>query len=330
MRNFNDATEKSNFTTAMSVVVGFLIFATGQALAAAAPAKKSAAPASLLVDESRLWRQDPTLQKVAKHINPLKIKAGDGALGLNRRFPEKVLVEHQIEGWNSIRAGVALSNGFIVDRGIMAFEWAFARMTDKGPEEGAFGESKTVEIAHFLGLYARSVLLLRSAKMNDRAERLERLTPRLEASLRSPRSLIGERRWDAAERRRWSTHQRVQAAAAAFWIGRLLANPALKKTADAWLGEALLRQDLTGSFKMGSDLSKKAQARAQLDILEALQGLAWADVGYSIKLRKPMALGFKWIEVSMKQRVGSPITFATYGAWTKNKFALKTAQSALK
>jgi hypothetical protein len=59
--------------------------------------------------------------------------AGDGALGLNRRFPDRVLVSHQLEGWNWIRAGVALGNGFIFDRGIMAFEWAFARMGDDGP-----------------------------------------------------------------------------------------------------------------------------------------------------------------------------------------------------
>lgn len=295
--------------------------------APAAPRKESGK--SLLVDEVRLWRQDPLLQKIAKKMNPLALPPGDGALGLNRKFPEKVLVEHQLEGWNWTRAGVATNNGFIVDRGIMAFEWAFARMTTEGPNEGAFGESKTVEIANFLGYYARAAMLVRAAKMDERVKRLEQLIPRLEASLRSPRSLLGERRWDAAERRDWNTRQRVQAAAAAFWIARLLANPTLKKTADMWLDEALRRQEATGLFPMAvAPANSKIVARSQLETLEELQGLAWADAGYAMKLRDPITKGFKWLEAS-KTSVGLPITYATFAAWTKNPYAMKVAKTAV-
>ena len=287
-----------------------------------------------LVDEARLWKQTPILQQIAKKINPLSQSAGDGALGLNRKMPEKVLVEHQIEGWNWIRAGVALGNGFIVDRGIMAFEWAFARMDDgakNAKNEGAFGESTTIEIAHFLGLYARSVLLLRSSKMNDRAKRLERLIPRLEASLRSPRSLLGEKRWDAAEKRTWVTQQRIQAAAAAYWIGQLLTNPNLKKTADIWLEDAIRRQEVSGLFPSAlAAKSMKASARSQLESLEALQGLAMADKLYAMKLQDSIANGFRWFEVLKIKPAGSPVPFAIYGARTKNAFALKTAQAALR
>lgn len=308
--------------------------------AGALSSKTSAVPVrkSLIVDEVKLWKNEQLLQQVAKKLNPLGLPPGDGALGLNRRFPEKVLVDHQLTGWNWIRSGVALGNGFIVDRGIMAFEWAFARMQDSGASEGSFGESKTIEISNFLGLYARSVLLLRYAKMEDRAKRLERLIPRLEASLRSPHSLLGERRWDSAERKMWVTSQRLQAAAAAYWIGRLLANPGLRKTADLWLDEGLKRQEASGLFPISSDPSNsktspqsaKASVRGQLDALEALQGLAWADATYGVKLREPIAKGFKWIEASRVPVTGSPITFATYAAWTKNPYAAKITQTALK
>lgn len=298
-----------------------------------------------IVDEVKLWRSDPLLKSLASKMNPLSRPVGDGALGLNLKFPEKVLVDHQLEGWNWIRSGVALGNGFIVDRGIMTFEWAFARMQDAGTNEGAFGESKTIEIANFLGIYARAVLLLRSAKMTEHAKRLERMIPRLEASLRSPRSLQGERRWDAAEKRTWVTQQRLQAAAAAYWIGRLLANPGLKRTADIWLDEGLKRQEASGLFTFAGALSEdenskaslkakskaelKTQVRAQIEILETLQGLAWADPVYAIRLRTPIAKGFRWLEVSRVELRGSPLPFATYAAWTKNSFAQKVARRKL-
>ncbi|CAN5523472.1 hypothetical protein BH10BDE1_BH10BDE1_14820 [soil metagenome] len=300
-------------------------FILSTSIALASPVTKT----GLTVEEAKLWRQDRLLQSLAKKMNPLARPAGDGALGLNLRFPEKVLVDHQLEGWNWIRAGVALGNGFIVDRGIMTFEWAFARMNDAGPNEGSFGESKTVEIANFLGLYARAVLLLRSVKMEERVKRLERLIPRLEASLRSPRSLLGERRWDAAEKRSWVTSQRIQAAAAAYWIGRLLTNPGLKRTADLWLADALKRQEANGRFPSTVPGNLKSAAKLQIDSLETLQGLAWADASYGLRLKEPIAKGFKWLEASKAPLLGSPLTFATYAAWTKNPFALKVARKKL-
>jgi hypothetical protein len=281
--------------------------------------------ASIKTDEIKLWRANAQLQQIAKKINPLARPAGDGALGLNRRFPDRILVSHQLEGWNWIRAGVALGNGFIIDRGIMAFEWAFARMG----EDGSFGDSKTVEISHFLGLYARSVLMLRSAKFEDRAARLARLSPRLEVSLRSSRSLLGERRWNGEEMKSWVTHQRVQAAAAAYWIGQLLVNPGLGKTADIWLNEALNRQEATGFFPSGFPPHSKAAFQAQLEALESLQGLALRDSLFALKLRAPIANGYKWAEKSAhfsaakKQSlsVSALVTVASYGAWSGNKVA---------
>ncbi len=280
---------------------------------------------SLNVDEIKLWRANSQLQQIAKKINPLARPAGDGALGLNRRFPDRVLVSHQLEGWNWIRAGVALGNGFVIDRGIMAFEWAFARMG----EDGSFGDSKTVEISHFLGLYARSVLMLRSAKLEDRAARLARLSPRLEVSLRSSRSLLGERRWNDEEMKSWVTHQRVQAAAAAYWIGQLLVNPELGKTAEIWLNEVLRRQEGTGFFPSGFPQNSRAAFLAQLDTLESLQGLALRDSIYALKLRAPIANGYKWAEKSAhfeaakksSLSVATLVTIASYGAWTGNKAA---------
>jgi hypothetical protein len=284
-----------------------------------------ATAASQNPDEIKLWRANAQLQQIAKKINPLARPAGDGALGLNRRFPDRVLVSHQLEGWNWIRAGVALGNGFIIDRGIMAFEWAFARMGD----DGSFGESKTVEISHFLGLYARSVLMLRSAKFEDRAARLARLSPRLEVSLRSSRSLLGERRWNGEEMKSWVTHQRVQAAAAAYWIGQLLVNPGLGKTAEIWLNEALSRQEGTGFFPSGFPPNSKAAFQAQLDTLESLQGLALRNSLFALKLRTPIANGYKWAEKSahfaaakkQKLSVSALVTVASYGAWSGNKVA---------
>lgn len=295
------------------------------------PALAAAAPSRGKVDEIRLWKSDTALQKIAKGLNPLKQPIGDGALGLNRRFPERVQVTHQAEGWNWIRSGVALGNGFIIDRGIMAFEWAFARMTD----EGAFGESKTVEISHFLGLYARSVLLLRSAKQTARAERLARLIPRLEISLRSPRSLLGEKRWNGEELKTWATHQRVQAAAAAYWIGRLLVNPGLRKTSDIWLDEALKRQEAIGIFPCGFPADSKAAWSAQIEILEALQGLALQDAYYGTKLRLPIQNGFRWIEKSASAKknpvnLTGLVTFASYAAWTGDRYASGLVSTRLK
>lgn len=293
------------------------------AKAALKQATKPPAPAT--VSEMKLWRTDSGLQALAKKINPLKSTPGDGALGLNAKFPARVLVTHQSEGWNWIRSGVALGNGFIVDRGIMAFEWAFARMQD----DGSFGESKTVEISHFLGLYARSILLLRTSGMEERVKRLERLTPRLELSLRSDRSLTGERRWDAVEQKSWNTTQRIQAAAAAYWIGRLLVNPNLRKTADIWLNESIKRQDENGLFPSSLPEKSKTAMRAQLEALDALQGLAMADGIYANTLREPIRQGFRLVEKN-KAAGTAPITVATYAAWSKDPAAIASTRQNLK
>ncbi len=297
-------------------------------------APKSIVKSPAKIDEIKLWRSSSQLQMIAKRMNPLQRPAGDGALGLNRRFPERVLVSHQLEGWNWIRAGIALGNGFVIDRGIMAFEWAFARMAD----DGSFGESKTVEISHFLGLYARSVLMLKAAKQDDRAARLARLSPRLEASLRSSRSLLGEKRWNGEEMKSWATHQRVQAAAAAYWIGQLLVNPGLKKTADVWLNEALRRQEGTGFFPSGFPPTSKSALNAQLETLESLQGLALQDQTFAFKLGVPIANGYKWAEkspyFSPSKKIsfgpGTLVTLASYGAWTGNQFATKLVASQIR
>ncbi len=179
------------------------------------------------------------------------------------------------------------------------------------------------------GLYARSVALLRAAKMEDRAKRLERLAPRLEVSLKSQRSLVGERRWDRSEKQSHNTHQRIQAAAAAYWIGRLIDNPTFRKTADLWIDESLRRQDSKGHFPSGLPEKSKAAGKAQLEALDALQGLAWADPDYARKLREPIARGFRWFETSKTPVAGSPITVATYAAWSGNSAAAKMAQGAL-
>lgn len=273
------------------------------------------ANAAIALSEVKLWRRDPGLQQMAKRLNPMNKPPGDGALGLNIKFPERVLVEHQLDGWNWIRAGIALGNGYIVDRGIMAFEWAFARMRD----DGAFGDSKTIEVSHFLGLYARSILLLREAGMNERFKRLERLMPRLEVSLRSPRSLLGERRWDQAERKTWNTPQRIQAAAAAFWIGRLLANPNLGKTAEIWLDEALARQLPNGFFPSGLPENSRVGIKSQLAALEDLQGLALSDGRLSAKLMEPIKRGFRLVESATRdvKAAQSPVTYTAYLAWSR-------------
>jgi hypothetical protein len=287
--------------------------------------------ASAKLNELKIWQTNSTLKRLATGLNPLKRPVGDGALGINQRFPERVVVSHQAEGWNWILFGVALGNGFMIDRGIMAFEWAFARMS----EDGAFGESKTVEISNFLGLYARSVLFLRNAKQDSRAQRLARLIPRLEKSLRSSRSLVGEKRWNTEELRSWATHQRVQAAAAAYWIGQLLVNPGLNRTFDIWLNEALKRQEATGFFPSGFPADSKAALIAQLEILECLQGLASRDSFNSVKLRQPIENGFRWIEKSplinkVPLNPSGLVTIAWYAAWSGNRFATNLVATRLK
>lgn len=283
-------------------------------LAFAAPSPSST------INEAQLWKKDALLQVLAKKLNPLAQTPGDGALGMNKKFPDQVLVEHQTEGWTWIRSGVALNNGYIIDRGIMAFEWAFARMTDSG----TFGESKTIEVTHFLGLYARSIFLLNANRQTERAKRLERLAPRMELSLKSPRSLLGERRWDRLEEKNWMTPQRIQAAAAAYWIGRLLVNPSLRKTADLWLQRALARQLPTGQFPSGFPDGSRASMKAQLDAIDALLGLAWDDSLLQMSLRLPLKRGMTWLAAQQKkapQRAPMPLTpmvLGLYSAWTQD------------
>lgn len=310
------------FTLALSIGIlhAPLSHSAAKSGATAAPSAKISgikAPAAKLTPEAQLWRQDPELKALAKKLNPLGQLPRDGALGLNRSQPDRVLVEHQLEGWTWIRTGAALENGFVIDRGIMAFEWAFGRMRD----DGSFGESKTVEVAHFLGLYARAILFLRNTRFKDRAQRLERLIPRLEISLRSQKSLIGERRWDKVEEKNWMTSQRIQAAASAFWIGRLLANPALGKTAEIWLNRALDRQETNGLFPSGFQEKSKSAIRSQTEALDALLGLAMSDGMMKIKLELPLKRGFDWLDKSTKSSrtaVVSPITKVNYLAWRRS------------
>lgn len=311
----------------LTVRAGFLsisITLLCSSLAHAAPSPK--------VNEALLWKKDALLQNLAKKLNPLaKTAPGDGALGLNKKFPEQVLVEHQIEGWTWIRSGVALDNGYVIDRGIMAFEWAFARMTDSG----TFGTSKTIEVTHFLGLYARSILLLRANRQTERAKRLERLAPRMELSLKSARSLLGERRWDRMEEKNWMTPQRIQAAAAAYWIGRLLANPTLRKTADLWLERALTRQTGVGQFPSGFPDGSRASMKAQLDAIDALMGLAWEDPLLQMKLRLPLKRAMMWLAAQQKkapQRAPLPLTpmvLGLYSAWTQDPQVAALAKKTL-
>ncbi len=294
--------------------------------------ESSQAAPSPKVNEALLWKKDALLQNLAKKLNPLaKTTPGDGALGLNKKFPDQVLVEHQLEGWTWIRTGVALDNGYVIDRGIMAFEWAFARMTDGG----TFGDSKTIEVTHFLGLYARSILLLRTNRQVERGKRLERLAPRMELSLKSARSLLGERRWDRMEEKNWMTPQRIQAAAAAYWIGRLLANPTLRKTADLWLDRALSRQTATGQFPSGFPDGSRASLKAQLDAIDALMGLAWDDPLLQMKLRLPLKRGMIWLTAQQKkapQRTPLPLTpmiLGLYSAWTQDPQVAALAKKTL-
>ena len=262
--------------------------------------------------EGKIWSTNPQLRQIAERMNPLGRKAGDGALGLNVKFPHKQLVTHQIEGFQYIRSGLATKNGFVMDRGIMAFEWSFAKMK----ADGSFGESKTIEITHFLGLFARAVFLLRAGGQEDRAQRLERLKPRLELSLKSSRSLLGERRWDQAERGRWQTPQRLQASAAAFWIGKFLANPTLRQTAETWLREALVRQRTDGWFPNSLPETTAAAARAQSEAIDVLIGLALADPSLGALVREPLGRATQWLLRQKHHRTQklSTLALAQYSA----------------
>lgn len=241
--------------------------------------------------EGKIWATNNQLRQLAERMNPLGKKVGDGALGLNVRFPNKQLVSHQIEGFQYIRSGLATKNGFVMDRGIMAFEWSFAKMQ----ADGTFGDSKTIEVTHFLGLFARSISLLRAGDQEARAQRLERLKPRLELSLKSSRSLLGERRWDEAERNTWQTPQRLQASAAAFWIGKFLANPTLRQTSETWLREALGRQRADGWFPNSLPEQSSAAARAQSESIDVLMGLALADPSLGALVREPLGRAINWL-----------------------------------
>jgi hypothetical protein len=273
------------FTLALSLPLP-LPHAFDVAEATAAVPKRQAWPS-----EGKIWITNPQLRLIAERMNPLGKKAGDGALGLNVKFPNNQLVAHQVEGFQFIRSGLATKNGFVMDRGIMAFEWSFAKMKS----DGSFGESKTIEITHFLGLFARSVYLLRAGGQEARAQRLERLKPRLELSLKSSRSLLGERRWDQAERNSWQTPQRLQAAAAAFWIGKFLANPTLRQTSDAWLREALVRQRTDGWFPSPLPENSAAAARSQSEAIDVLIGLALADPSFGALIREPLGRAMQWL-----------------------------------
>lgn len=314
----------------MKKALALFLFFSYSLLSGSGPLKAAPQPKKAFVNEINLWKSNSGLQKIAKIQNPLRLKPGDGAIGINVQYPEKTLVTHQTIGFDWIRAGTALENGFMIDRGIMAFEWAFARMR----EDGAFGESKTIEISHFLGLYARAILLLRQAHQKSKAERLTRLIPRLEISLKSPRSLLGERRWNVEESKNWVTSQRVQAAAAAHWIGRLLVNPALKKTSELWLDSAIKRQDASGMFPCGFPANSKAARAAQLSVLESLEGLALQDPYYATKLKNPIQRGFQWLNRTMPKQdalsASQLATIALYAAWTRDPDSKKIVETRLK
>jgi hypothetical protein len=116
----------------------------------------------------RLWRVGLLRSSESLKVwNPLKqVPPVTARLASTAGFPETVSRSRiKAEGWNWIRAGVALGNGFRHRPRHNGLRVGISRsMTD----DGAFGESKTVEISHFLGLYARSVLLLlRTAKQDS-------------------------------------------------------------------------------------------------------------------------------------------------------------------
>jgi hypothetical protein len=193
--------------------------------------------------------------------------APDGAVGRNMKSFSDVAAQRGA-GYLIMR-GIVERNAALVDGGVRALEYAFARQNAAGYFENGRGVApeKAVEAdAFFLQAFARSYLILRDSEYWPQfGARLERLRPNL---LRAMSWLSGQSQELLREDR--NATNRLWFDAIAFTLsGMILDDHLLVQIGEDFIGEGLRRQQPDGSFieHGGFDTSYQAVSIINVEVL---------------------------------------------------------------
>ncbi len=164
-----------------------------------------------------------------------------GQMGINLSGGSPFFLSHQQHGDIYVRAGIIRDQPDLIERGLQAFDYAFARQRP----DGSFGAIQTEEYAFFVQSVAHSILLLKKTPYAERYR--DQLKAYRERLLQAARHMISTAAWSAFKHRNTSyTHSGYTVGTALAMTGRLTGRRKLKRRARKAVELALGRQRDSG------------------------------------------------------------------------------------
>ena len=160
-----------------------------------------------------------------------------GEMGVNGREGSSFFLSHQQYGDLYVRAGIARDDGALIEQGLQAFDYAFARQQP----DGSFGSIQTEEYAFFVESVAHSISMLKATPYwSEHRDRLEGYVKRLELAARH---MIEPAAWyEFKQRNADYTHSGYVVGTALALLARLTDEGVFKRRAGKAIELALSRQ----------------------------------------------------------------------------------------
>lgn len=221
--------------------------------------------------------------------------AASGAMGVNRGFEAGAgrgdwFIDEQRFAGTIIGAGVNRNRRDLIDAGLRALEWGFARQNADG---GFATREPLVSTAYFVAAAAHALWLIDAAGLSPPfAERIAALRGRLE---RTGQWLVRAASDDTA----WSqlegyASRRIVLGYALVMAGRVLGAAELSQAGEAQLREALKGQHASGYFPERGGFDVSFQAEALVYLLRYLDHAATAADRREFEPR--VRRGVAWLE----------------------------------
>lgn len=201
------------------------------------------APEGAIADSSRPKKAELDLvldstRAIRKHdYKELPPIGPAGEMGVNGRQGSSFFLSHQQYGDLYVRAGIARDDAALIERGLQAFDYAFARQQP----DGSFGPIQTEHYAFFVESVAHSIAMLKATSYwDDYRARLKRYVNRLELA---GRHMIEPEAWyEFKERNAYYTHSGYVVGMALGLLGRLTDEGVFDRRAAKAIELALSRQ----------------------------------------------------------------------------------------
>lgn len=160
-----------------------------------------------------------------------------GEMGVNGQEGWSFFLSHQQYGDLYVRAGIARDDGDLIERGLQAFDYAFARQQP----DGSFGSIQTEHYAFFVESVAHSISMLKATSYwDDYRDRLKPYVKRLELA---GRHMIEPAAWyEFKQRNADYTHSGYVVGTALALLARLTDEGVFERRAGKAIELALSRQ----------------------------------------------------------------------------------------